>query len=425
MNSLLALVFACGAVIGTRPEGVVEDSFIRDGVKIEDFQRLTDNAKKGVTHLDSSGSGFFITADGYLLTNNHVVDQAAELVVVKDGVAYKAELKAKNKEHDLALLKVNAFPRSTNGVMVVNGLPRFKPLQRALEKTCSVGQTALVIGYPEVQIQGTEAKVTKGIVSSLSGFSLGKEKVDYVFQVDATINHGNSGGPVVNEWGALIGVSAAGLTEFGIDNAYYAVKLDEVIKFLPKDVKLEPSVLRKRRSTVDVVADVIKSTVIILNYAKGSYGKIKESATDTERREDAAQLRKSVLYARMCKLRKEWGDLKAVTDSILERHGEVEDVKAMNDLARDELGLHLIIVAEADGHDVAAKIKPICGFKDDFVECEKPVALYGGVVKRRFPVEAKLSFEDDEWMWAGELKCEYDWRGTKEVRVQLKHIGKK
>lgn len=419
MNFLLALVFAYGAVIGTRPEGVVEDSFIRDGVKIEDFQRLTDNAKKGVTHLDSSGSGFFITADGYLLTNNHVVDQAAELVVVKDGVAYKAELKAKNKEHDLALLKVNAFPRSTNGVMVVNGLPRFSPLKRSDEESCRVGQSVLVVGYPQIQLQGVEPKVTRGIVSSLSGFKGEKDN----FQMDAAIQGGNSGGPVVDEWGRVIGVSVA--TLLGGQNVNYAVKLAEVIRFLPKDVKLESSVLCKRRSAADVVADVIKSTVLILNYTKGSYGKIKESATDTERREDAAQLRKSVLYARMCKLRKEWGDLKAVTDSILERHGEVEDVKAMNDLARDELGLHLIIVAEADGHDVAAKIKPICGFKDDFVECEKPVALYGGVVKRRFPVEAKLLFEDDEWMWAGELKCEYDWRGTKEVRVQLKHVGKK
>ena len=77
----------------------------------------------------------------------------------------------------------------------------------------------------------------------------------------------------------------------------------------------------------------------------------------------------------------------------------------MNDLARDELGLHLTIFAE--------------------VECEKATAVSGGSVRRGFPIEAKLSYEDDEWVWTGILKCVYDWHGTKEVRVvMMRHFRK-
>ncbi len=57
--------------------------------------------------------------------------------------------------------------------------------------------------------------------------------------------------------------------------------------------------------------------------------------------------------------------------------------------------------------------------------CGKPVRLFGGRDRRGFPVEAQLDYEDDEWIWRGELKCRYDWRGTKEIRVVMKHIGKK
>ena len=117
--------------------------------------------------------------------------------------------------------------------------------------------------------------------------------------------------------------------------------------------------------------------------------------------------------------------MKEITDWILDSRGEIGDVREWNDLAREELGLHLIIVAEADGRDVSACIKPICGFKEDFVPYGKPVRLYGGRERRGFPVEARLDYEDDEWIWRGELKCRYDWRGTKEIHVVMKHIGKK
>lgn len=420
MKFVFAALLAYGAVIGPRPKSLVKDSFIRDNVKFEDFPRLTDHARQGKTHLVGSGSGFFITEDGYLVTNHHVVDGAAELVVVKDGVAYLADLKAQNKQHDLALLKINAFPRSNKGVLKVRGLPRFTPLKRSDELSCRVGQTVLVVGFPQIDLQGLEAKVTRGIVSSLSGCMGQKDR----FQMDAAIQGGNSGGPVVDEFGRLIGVSVSSLIVG--ENVNYAVHLREVVRFLPKDIDFETYVSRRRRDSADVVARVIKSTALILNYAKGpDGGPIALPADDTARRESITYRRKAVIDARMCKLRRDWAWLKRITDAILAEYGEVEGVREMNDLARDELGLHLVIVAEADGRDVKARIQPICGFKDKYVDCERPAAVFGGTERRHFPIEAKLTYEDDDWFWGATFKCIYDWSGTKEVRVTLKHVGKK
>ena len=106
MRHLLAVLLGYAAVVGPKPDGVIEDSYIRENVKMEDFVRLTAGAKAGRAHLAGNGSGFFMTEDGYLVTNHHVVEGAAELVVVKDGVAYLANLVAKTKAHDLALLKI-------------------------------------------------------------------------------------------------------------------------------------------------------------------------------------------------------------------------------------------------------------------------------------------------------------------------------
>ncbi len=420
MKLVFAALLAYGAVIGPRPKGVVQDSFIRDNVKIEDFPRLTDNARQGKTHYEGQGSGFFITEDGYLVTNHHVVDGAAELVVVKDGVAYLADLKAQNKQHDLALLKINAFPRSNKGVLKVRGLPRFTPLKRSDELSCRIGQTVLVVGFPQIRLQGLEPKVTRGIVSSLSGF-MGEQDN---FQMDAAIQGGNSGGPVVDEFGRLVGVAVASLKNS--DNVHYAVNLREVVRFLPKDIDFETSVSRRRRDSADVAARIIKSTALILNYAKGpDGGPLALPVDDTARRESITYRRKAVIDARMCKLRRDWAGLKRITDAILAAYGEVEGVREMNDLARDELGLHLVIVAEADGRDVKARIQPIRGFKDKYVDCERPTAVFGGTEQRHFPIEAKLTYEDDDWFWGATFKCIYDWHGTKEVRVTLKHVGKK
>jgi len=422
MNFMLALVLAYVASVGTPDGGMVRDSFLRDNVKPVDFKLLTENAKRGRTHLAASGSGFFITKDGYILTNHHVVDGAKEIVVIRQGAAYLADVVAKNKDLDLGLLKINLFPRATNGTYVVNGIPTVPPLE--LSDDCKVGQTVYAIGFPKTEILGYEPKVTRGIVNSLTGFKGDKQ----IFQMDAGIDSGNSGGPVVDEFGHVVGVAVAVYTGSRSANINYAVNMVSVRKFLPTGVKVSWGVPGRRITPEKVSQKTIDSLVFVLVYNEGACEKIVSTATDPEdslNRERATRLKKAMLDAKWCKLKKEWKDLLEITDWILDAQGEVGEVREWNDLARDELGMHLVLVAEVDGRDVIARVKPVCGFKEEFVECGRPVALYGGRGKRGFDVEAKLSYEDDEWEWAGECKCVYDWRGTKEKRIVLKRVGKK
>ena len=403
-------------------DNLIYDSFIRDDVKPADYEKLTENAKRGRTHLAASGSGFFITQNGYILTNSHVIDGAKEVVVIRSGTAYMANVVAKNKDLDLGLLKINLFPHATNGTYVVNGIPTVPSLEFA--DGCKVGQTVYAIGFPKSEILGYEPKVTRGIVNSLTGFEGRKS----IFQMDAGIDHGNSGGPVVDEYGFVVGVAVASYTRSVSANINYAVNMESVRKFLPKNIKVSAGVPGRRVLPEKMTLRIIDSLVFILIYNDGACERIASTAVDpddSQKRERATQIRKALLDAKLLKIRKDWSGLRELTDSILVC-GEYAEARELNDLARDELGLHLVVTAEADGRDVVAAVKPICGFKDDgVVECGKPTCLYGGKRRRGFDVEAKLTYEDDEWSWAGDLKCVYDWHGTKEKRVVLKHIGKK
>lgn len=405
------------SVSGVR--GAIVDSFLRDNVEPKDFERLTAKAKNGRTHLSGSGTGFFITKDGYLLTNHHVVDEAEEIVIVYGKTAYHADVVMKSRKQDLALLKVNLFPRVKDGVYAeerptVQSLP--------LNSDCRVGQSIYAIGFPETSILGYEPKVTKGIVSSMSGFK-GREDQ---FQMDAMITHGNSGSPVVDIWGNVVGVASGGVRVS--ENYNYAIKTSEVLKFLPNTVRVTRGYSGKRISVEKMTRRVIAATVYVLVYKEGACERIAHtevSRSDVQTRELQVSVRTARLNAKMCKIKKEWADLKRITDWLEESGNGSAEMRELNEIARDELGLHLIIRAEADGRDVSAQVTPICGFRESVVACDREVALYGGKQVRGFPVEAKLRFEDEKWVWAGELKCPYDWRGTKEVRVVLHHVEAK
>ncbi len=140
----------------------------------------------------SLGSGFIISKDGYILTNNHVVEQADEVnVTLADGRDFKAEVKGLDPKLDVALLKID-----TDEELPVARLGDSDGLK--------VGEWVMAIGNPF----GLEQTVTVGIVSA-KGRVIGAGPYDDFIQTDASINPGNSGGPLFNIHGEVVGVNTA------------------------------------------------------------------------------------------------------------------------------------------------------------------------------------------------------------------------
>jgi serine protease Do len=144
------------------------------------------------------GSGFFITATGYIVTNNHVVEKAREITVtLKDGRELKATVVGRDERTDLAVLKVDG----TN----------FPFVQFAPEAKVRVGDWVVAIGNPF----GLGGTATAGIVSALGRDGRGDGNIADFMQIDAPINPGNSGGPTFDMSGRVIGINTAILSRSG------------------------------------------------------------------------------------------------------------------------------------------------------------------------------------------------------------------
>jgi S1-C subfamily serine protease len=144
--------------------------------------------------VPGSGTGFIISSDGYIVTNNHVVEDAKTIrVILSNGTEVNAQLRGTDPSTDIAVLKIHEY-----------GL---KTLQFANSKQLKPGQIAIAIGNP----MGLQFTVTAGVVSAL-GRSLRASNgrlIDDVIQTDAALNPGNSGGPLLNSAGQVIGVNTA------------------------------------------------------------------------------------------------------------------------------------------------------------------------------------------------------------------------
>ncbi len=140
----------------------------------------------------SLGSGFFISDDGYVVTNNHVIDKEKSVTVITDdGAEYTAKVVGKDDKTDLALLKVDAAGKKFTYVKFSDGNVR-------------VGDWVVAVGNPF----GLGGTVTAGIVSA-RGREIGAGPYDDFLQIDAAVNRGNSGGPTFNLQGEVVGVNTA------------------------------------------------------------------------------------------------------------------------------------------------------------------------------------------------------------------------
>jgi serine protease Do len=157
------------------------------------FKRYFNDVPDKEMKQQSLGSGFIINKDGFIITNNHVVDNADEIKVkLSDGREFKAKVIGRDSKTDLALIKISS-PFENLPVLALGDSEKMR-----------VGDWVMAVGNPF----GLEQTVTQGIISA-TGRVIGSGPYDDFLQTDAPINPGNSGGPLVNLKGEVIGINTA------------------------------------------------------------------------------------------------------------------------------------------------------------------------------------------------------------------------
>jgi len=220
------------SVVATKDIPVIERYFVSPFPKGDPIQQffpdllIPQYRQNGTERTQiSSGSGFFVSQDGFLLTNRHVVEdsEAEYSVITNENKKLKAKVVARDTINDMAVLKVDGDPPVGGYVSI--------PLGDS--ERVSIGQTAIAIGNALGEFQNT---VSIGVISGLrrtimaSGSASGPEELSQVIQTDAAINLGNSGGPLLNLRGEAIGLNAAKAQ--GAENIGFSIPINQLKRAL-------------------------------------------------------------------------------------------------------------------------------------------------------------------------------------------------
>ncbi len=178
------------------------------------FYYADNNNDAGETVEQGSGSGIIFRKDGYIVTNQHVIDGASEIsVILNTGEEFAAKLVGQDTKTDLAVLKID--PGSTNLTAATLG-----------DSTAiQVGELAVAIGNP--MGQEFSGSVTAGIISALNRTMTIESRTYNLIQTDAAINSGNSGGALINQYGEVIGINSVKLSSTGIEGMGFAIAISE------------------------------------------------------------------------------------------------------------------------------------------------------------------------------------------------------
>ncbi len=273
--------------------------------------------------IKSLGSGFLISAEGFILTNEHVVSNASEIVVVlSDGSTHNAEVVGSDFITDIALIKIEG--------------KNYNYIQFGNSEDVIIGEWVIALGNPFGLFEiNSKPTVTVGVVSAVDR-DFGRQSNDRVYQdmiqTDAAINQGNSGGPLVNSLGEVIGMNTFIYTgsdyNTGSIGLGFALPSNHLIRVI-KDLKEYGEVNRRFRTGLQV--DDISPIVARYFRLRSSNGVI---VTDVERKSSAAlaglQVRDIILEVNGKKIEDE-NDIWSVIENSDLRGGDKLDFKILRD----------------------------------------------------------------------------------------------
>ena len=197
------------------------------------FAHIDKNSQSEIPDIDdneviavSSGTGFLISKQGHMVTNYHVIEGCSEIKAIYNGNEFLSKVLAVDKVNDLAIIKAEIKSQKAYSISNEDG--------QLLEEV-------IVAGYPLGKKISASIKATSGTVTALAG--LGDNYAE--FQTDAALNSGNSGGPIINEFGNVVGVAVSKIQQEGVESFNFGVKSSVLkifansndIKFLPPNNK--------------------------------------------------------------------------------------------------------------------------------------------------------------------------------------------
>jgi len=208
---------------------------------------VVENVNPDETREVASGTGFYVSEDGHIITNHHVIDGCMDIKVQSQGELIPTIRLAEDKQNDLALLKVSQEPQYVFALSSDSPYPL---------------QEIVVAGFPFGDRYSSTLKFTKGIVSSLAGLGDNYSEI----QIDAALQQGNSGGPIIDEYGNVVAVAVAKLDakymfeNFGIipENTNFGVKASAARNLLEAnrvDLKASSNEIISKRDLSSIAAD--------------------------------------------------------------------------------------------------------------------------------------------------------------------------
>jgi S1-C subfamily serine protease len=226
---------------------------------IKMFPSVAENENHKKEFSKSSGSGFFLSETGIVATNAHVISGASKIEIIVSNElgtsTYNGKVILSDNNNDVALLQIED-----------STFKKLRTIPYGISEKGEVGEKVFTIGYPLNDVMGTNYKLTDGIISSKSGI---KDDIRF-YQISVPIQPGNSGGPLFNKDGIVIGITSSKLNSKAvgteIQNVNYAIKASYLLNLynmLPNSTKIVPTSQVANKQLQDQVK-ILKNYVCII-----------------------------------------------------------------------------------------------------------------------------------------------------------------